>query len=167
MNKSVFFTGAGGQGKTTTANLLSPIIKLPVVDGLSRGNPYPMGSDEGQYWLEETVWYECMSPELRIHCRTPIDVYAYSKAYGTCSLDDMIYFMEAWLVKKPKIVYFPYLFKIEDDGFRPTDDTLAMTVDSLILEALDMYSIRNSSRIHIASNSVPEQRVKEIIEFLS
>lgn len=164
---SLFFTGVGGQGKTTTANLLSPIIKLPVVDGLSRKNPYPMGSDEGQDWLGMKVWLNSVHRKSKIHCRTPIDVWAYSRVYGTGNILNQEAYVESWLKKKPTIVYFPYLFKIEDDGFRPTDDTLAMTVDSLILERLDMYSMRNSSRIHVASNSVPEQRVKEIIEFLS
>lgn len=165
--ESVFFTGTGGQGKTTTANLLSPIINIPIVDGLSRGNPYPMGSDEAQDWLGIKVWFNSIQKRPKIHCRTPIDVWAYSRAYGTGNLEYQEIYIESWLKKKPKIVYFPYLFKIEDDGFRPTDDTLAMTVDSFILEKLSTYSIRNSSCIHIASNSVPEQRAKEIIEFLS
>lgn len=172
MNKSVFFCGVGGQGKTTTANLIAPILDVPIIDGLSRGNPYPMGSEEGQNWLAREVGNKSAA-SLRgyhrkgVYCRTPIDVYAYSAAYGKGRLDYQSDIMKSWLNTKPRIVYFPYLFKIEDDGFRPTDDTLAMTVDSLILEVLDMYSIRNSSRIQIASNSVPEQRVKEIIEFLS
>ncbi|AWN04454.1 hypothetical protein PBI_GRAYSON_111 [Rhodococcus phage Grayson] len=170
--KSVFFTGVGGQGKTTTANLIAPILDVKIIDGISRSNPYPMGSEEGQNWLAREVCQRSIANvkgkyRSGVYCRTPIDVYAYSYAYNKGNLDYQKSLIEKWIKSKPKIVYFPYLFKIEDDGFRPTDDTLAMTVDSLILEELNRYSIRNSSCIHIASNSVPEQRAKEIIEFLS
>lgn len=46
MIKRVGFTGAGATGKTTTANLISPWLGMPLVPGVARGVLVERGIDE-------------------------------------------------------------------------------------------------------------------------
>lgn len=166
--ESVFFTGAGGQGKTTTAKLIAPVVGLDIVDGLSRNNPYPMGSDEGQDWLGMTVWLKSVHPRPKIHCRTPIDVWAYSKVYGTGNITNQEKYLQSWLAKNPNVVYFPKFFSVENDGFRPTDESLAWQVDQWIQDVLYKYMQKDSDKVLRMARTLPEQRAKVVLShFLS
>lgn len=157
---TIFFCGSSGQGKTTTANLLNEATGLKVIDGISRSSVHKHGTDEHQQWLSKTI-YRISMTEKGIHCRTPLDVYAYTQAYGRYSPCDETN-VRFFSFKKPVMIYFPLLFKdIEDDGVRPTDLKLNETVDGYIKSALDRY---NFNYLALQGNS-PEERVQDILNY--
>lgn len=98
-----------------------------------------------------------------IHCRTPLDVAAYTKAYESYSpMDDIN--SRLWAARKPCLIYIPLHFeKIEDDNNRPTDLEFNRKVDQEIQDSLARYNLKY---LTLSANS-PEERVQEILSYWS
>lgn len=157
---SVFFTGASGQGKTTLASLLSDHTDWYVVDGIVRRSPYALGTDENQQYVSKEVFRASQAYE-GIHCRTPLDVAGYTKAYKSYSPCDEQY-VKDFLSTSPIIIYFPMVLDIKDDGFRPTDRELNSTVDKWIRSYLREYDVEYLT----LKKESPEARLQAVLEYL-
>lgn len=160
---NIYLSGSSGQGKTTTALLLSRIRNMEIIDGLSRNSPHKMGTDEHQIYLSQVVYSAVRNTDNSIHCRTPFDVFAYSQVFerGSWSLDES--HCDRFALEKPTIFYFPYWLKSEDDGFRPTDDKLVRQVDEAIRLTLEDYE---DITVVEVDPGTPHQRVQKIQEYL-
>ena len=157
--KSIYFTGSSGTGKTTQSLLVSSVLKMPIVDGISRNSPFLMGTSEHQQYVSRRVYRKCINMNA-VHCRTPIDVAAYTKINGVDSpLDDQ--HCSEFAKTNPVVVYFPMLDHIEDDGFRPTDYEFNFKVDYLVKKYLDYYGIEYLS----LSSDNPDDRANEITTY--
>lgn len=157
----IFFCGTGGQGKSTSARLLSDSLNLPVIDGISRSSPHKRGSLDHQAWTGQKVHESVLNNESGIYCRTIIDVNAYSDAMGLHikrneSLQDY------WLLCQRTVIFFPLLFAPEDDGVRFTDQRFAEDVHISIKTRLD----RSRVDYYTVKNESPEDRNKHILDFL-
>lgn len=156
----IFMSGCSGSGKTTVAKLLSDKTGLSIIDGVARKSPHKIGTKENQDYIYHELGRQFWQDG--IHCRTIIDVAAYSDLinhYHYYLFDDF------WgSYRHHPLVYFPYPdWGIEDDGFRPTDEDTNRRVDSFIKERLDSYNIKY---LHLSAKS-PEDRVEEILDFWS
>lgn len=159
---SIYFCGASGQGKSSTANVVADILGLPVIDGVSRNSVHKFGTDVHQQWLSKTIYRMAMC-EIGIHCRTPLDVYAYTDAYDAYSPTDELN-VRFWSFTNPCVIYFPlYFTTIENDGQRPTDLAFNQHVDDTLQELLRRY---NFEYLTLSDNS-PEERAEEIIKYWS
>lgn len=157
----VFFCGTGGQGKSTSARLLSDSLNLPVIDGVSRSGTHKKGSLEHQEWVGQKIQDSVISNDNGIFCRTIIDVNSYSDAMGykikrNESLEDY------WLLGHRTVIYFPMLFVPEDDGVRFTDNDFNRRVDQSIKTRLDSTDIE----YYTVKNESPEIRNEKILDFL-
>ncbi len=161
---NIYLSGCSGQGKTTTADILGSELQMPVIDGLSRSNPHEMGTTEGQKWLSNMVVSKCLRAEDSIHCRTPIDVIAYSKVYGRGDLELDMKNCDQFADTNPVVFYFPYWLTPKDDGFRPTDVTLNREVDKAIRKMYRYYS--EDIQVYKVLPATPHQRVHAIREVL-
>ena len=157
----IFFAGTGGQGKSTSARLLSDSLNLPVIDGISRSGPHRRGSEEHQKWVAEKIHDSVLNNPDGIFCRSIIDVNSYSDAMGFYvkrneSLQDY------WLLGQRTVIFFPLLFAPEDDGVRFTDQRFAEDVHISIKTRLD----RSRVDYYTVKNESPEDRNKHILDFL-
>lgn len=158
---TVFFTGSSGQGKTTTAKIVSERLQVPVWDGVSRSSPFEMGTREHQEYISNEVFARCTAYD-GVHTRTPIDVLAYTYVFGTGNYAKDGHHVFKFLSTHPKIVYFPMLLEVEDDGFRPTDIELTRKVDRHIQDTLHIYGVTYLT-LDLES---PEERAEKIITFV-
>lgn len=156
----IYFTGSSGQGKTTLANLLSKRLDLPVIDGVSRNSPHPQGTDENQQYLSHEIAHLCGALS-GIHCRTPLDVAAYThalKLYSPMDTQHVKSFLASW----PVVIYFPMVLSIENDGFRPTDVEMNKCVDKWIRSYLNDSGV---AFLTLKKES-PLDRVESVVKFL-
>lgn len=156
--KSIYFTGCSGSGKTTTGMLVAHRTGLGILDWVSRNSPHKMGTDENQRYISKKVYQRCMK-QLGVHTRTPLDVYAYTQAFGLYSPTDEQH-IDLFRLTNPFLVYYPILDHIEDDGFRPTDRKLNETVDEQIKLMIKRY---NFNCLFLSKDTSPEERADEII----
>lgn len=156
--KAIYFTGSSGSGKTTTSELVAHRTGLKIFDGITRSSPFKMGTDENQQYVSRKIYSTCMS-RLGVHCRTPLDVYAYTQAFGLRSPADEQH-VKFFAKTNPFLVHFPVLGQIEDDGFRPTDREFNLQVDEHIRFMIKRY---NFNCLYLQSDSSPEERAGEII----
>ena len=158
--KSIYMTGSSGTGKTTMALLMSDVLRMPIVDGISRSSPFLMGTDDHQQYVSRRVFKKCMT-QTAIHCRTPLDVNAHTQVNSSNSPMDKQH-IQLFAATKPLVIYFPMLEEIEDDGFRPTDWGFNEKVDTCIKQTLSEYNI---SYLELSLGSTRE-RASEIITYL-
>ena len=111
----LYFTGSSGTGKTTLSLSVAPMLKLSIVDGISRSSPYLQGSDDHQQYVSRRVFRKCICQKKSIHCRTPIDVMAYTTVNNAHSPMDEQH-CKLFAAINPVVIYFPMLPDIEDDG---------------------------------------------------
>lgn len=130
---NIYMTGASGTGKTTTANMLSEHYNLPVYPSITRNSPWPMGSVDHQVYIRNIMYNLTQTQDNTIFDRCPIDIIGYDVGYKMKrEFQRSMSLADAWIREKPIILYFPYFWEPEDDGFRPTDETLARCVDGVI-----------------------------------
>lgn len=161
---NVYLTGCSSQGKSLTARLIAKRLKLNVLDNISRSSAFKIDTKEHQMYMSETVYNSCITMHDTVYCRTPLDVYAYSMAYksGRSILFEDRIRAKCFAAGLIKVIYFPYLLPIEDDGFRPTDPAFNKRIDLSIKKQLEIYNI-DYYRVLLES---PEERVEHIIKFL-
>lgn len=160
MSKSLFLCGSSGVGKTTQSLILSGALGLPIVDGISRSSPFLMGTSEHQQHVSRRVFKKCMTQKA-IHCRTPIDVFAYSQVNQVNSPMDKQH-IEFFAKTNPVVVYFPMLDVIEDDGVRPTSREFNEKIDECIRGDLERYNI---THLVLPVSDNPGERSLEIIKY--
>lgn len=158
---SLYFTGSSGTGKTTLSLSVSSALKFSIVDGISRSSPFLQGSDEHQQYVSRRVFRKCvLQKDKTIHCRTPIDVMAYTTVNNAYSpMDDQ--HCRLFAATNPIVVYFPMLHDIEDDGVRPTDRVFNENIAKQIKASLDRYNIKY---LRLEPGKVSD-RVSKIIEY--
>lgn len=161
---NIYFTGAHGCGKTTTARLLSSKLNYSIVPSVSRHSPYTPNTIEHQGYVMEKVVYRTMMHTYTVQDRTPVDVFAYTKLMGIKKLYQhqqmcVDRFLRTIDHAGDPIFYFPIHFELEDDGVRP-DKKAQEHVDQIIISELD----RSGVKYHVVPNALPEDRVDFILE---
>lgn len=159
---SIFFSGSSGTGKSSTAIALGQALNMKVVDGISRNSPFEMHTLEHQKYMSRNVYATCTSIDNRILCRTPLDVWAYSKAFKinnqVMDEDNLVRFIKS----DPTIIYFPPYWKPKNDGFRPTSVDFNAVVDNSISSIIEEFELKS----YTVKNEPVKQRVQNIIKFL-
>ena len=164
---NIFFTGAGGTGKTTLRDLMAPKLGLLVKESVSRSSPYTPGTEAHQEWIAGRILDDAIKTEKHLLDRTPFDVVAYDEAYRMKTTPRHSWFANYFAIEvkklKSPVFYFPIYWEAEDDGFRPTDRKLLQLVDLTIKEQLDFYRID----YYTVPNRTPEDRLELAMEYLA
>lgn len=187
MNPRIAFCGAGGTGKTTTANLLiEQGVDLPLLRSASRQVYEKEGLTEdivAKMPLEEAweLQFRIFDRKIKeddnhqtsgfIADRSILDHFAYCLLYCVKVIPNDEYPpLELSVISKMKnsyshIFYFPYgLFEVDSDGVRSDKKSWQSAIDFLILGFLNKWDI--SYTLACAEDKItnPQQRVDKIRE---
>lgn len=160
---NIYFTGAGGTGKTTLRDLLAPKLGLKTVESVSRSSPFMPGTAEHQDYVSGRIYDDAVEKDGYLLDRTPFDVVAYDYAYDVGNKARDRWLANFFVTKKrPLVFYFPIYWQAEEDGFRPTDQKLLDAVDETIKIQLDFFRLD----YYTVPNETPERRLELALEFL-
>lgn len=155
--------GASGTGKTTVAVMLSDHYHMPVYPSITRNSPWPMGSVEHQGYIRNKMHELTQTQDNTIFDRSPIDIAGYDIGYkmGDQYLKSMA-LAEEWAKTEPILLYFPLFWSPEFDGFRPTDMSLAKSVDGVISNFLGFNEVEHCYMPNVS----PEERFELAVEYI-
>lgn len=165
---NIYFTGAGGTGKTTTAELLAPRIGYSLAPSVSRNSPFAINTPEHQEYAQNKTYEQTIELDEYVLDRTPFDVLGYDYGYGFGTHERSMRFcrnfIKVLLAVKEPIVYFPRYWEAAGDGFRPTDSKLLNTVDYWIHRGF-VVARDAGANAYVVRDESPEDRVDHILEY--
>ena len=145
--------GTHGTGKTTLLSALAEVRpELIITDGDSRvvrgynkaigGKLMPREQQLLINTLSDARWERDLRVENLVCTRTPLDHYAYCKAFGWQDLAEtrLELFRKSDYLKS-KFFYLPIEFEIEDDGVRYTNPDLQKDVDQSLVHYAEYFKL--------------------------
>jgi hypothetical protein len=156
------FCGAGGTGKTTTAELLGKCTDLPVIPSTTRAVFKQLGleteaSQEAldgpgrmhlQMAIQENFFSMTKQYRIGISDRTPIDHWCYMLYYCGNTMTHADVEAARRRIKDclrifRYIFYFPLMtYPGQDDGMRKTGEGYRLSYDMLVRQALDDFQVK-------------------------
>lgn len=177
------FVGAGATGKTTTLEVLQPLLGLPVYGSVVRGVFKERGvteyaqnrmSENDKWLLQKAIFDAKVAQEETITGdglldRTPVDHLAYCMYRCSAHIHDtqfkeLMGQAERMMDTYTHIFYFPIYDwpKDEDDDFRETGLSYRWAIDRIMFGLLDTLGVE----FHIMANCSPAERAQGIISLL-
>lgn len=176
------FIGTGGTGKTTTIDLLRPMleeagIQVPYLGSVTRQVWEKWGaveSDQDRWTPEQKLEFQmevfrtrmAAEEEMDHHFisdRTLIDhsAYAIFRCYDAMTdaqfdkmLDDLVDNVQGY----DRLFYFPITFVPEADGLRQTGEAVRTAIDYIMRGLID----DNDIEVHTVGTGTPEARAAEV-----